>query len=295
MLHLSRQDAHPTVHTGRARGTVPALVAFMGLALALVTALPRAARAQMTVDQLELVLAPAGALRHSGVFTVANEGAKPLQASLSVADWDRDDDGTNRFFPSGTLPQSCASRIKVFPLTLRLDPGASQAVQVSMEGSDSLSATCWAIVFVESVQGQSQATRGPQLLYVLRTGIKVYVEPSGLEREGGIEDLQVRPRTPAPAGAAARRDTSRAKSEVAIVFRNTGGLPLLTRGAVEIRRQDNSLVAKVDVPEFPTLPGAARRLAVPLPALPPGQYVLLSLLDYGGAELAAGRLDFEAR
>jgi hypothetical protein len=67
----------------------------------------------------------------------------------------------------------------------------------------------------------------------------------------------------------------------------------MAHGKVEIRRTDNTLVSTLDIPEFPTLPGATRRLGVPLPRLPRGKYVLLALLDYEGSEIAAGQVDLE--
>jgi len=70
-------------------------------------------------------------------------------------------------------------------------------------------------------------------------------------------------------------------------------VPETSRGKVEIRRTDNTLVSTLDIPEFPTLPGATRRLGVPLPLLPKGKYVLLALLDYEGSEIAAGQVDLE--
>ena len=36
-----------------------------------------------------------------------------------------------------------------------------------------------------------------------------------------------------------------------------------------------------------------RRLGVPLPRLGRGRYVVLALLDYEGAEIAAGQVDLE--
>ena len=73
-------------------------------------------------------------------------------------------------------------------------------------------------------------------------------------------------------------------------------MQLRTRGAMEVRRLDNSLVSKIDFDEIPVLPGARRIIRFPIPAnLPPGRYVLLALLDYGGGELAAGQLEYEVR
>jgi hypothetical protein len=37
------------------------------------------------------------------------------------------------------------------------------------------------------------------------------------------------------------------------------------------------------------------RVRAALPALAPGRYVVLAVMDYGGAEIAAAQLEYEAR
>ena len=78
-----------------------------------------------------------------------------------------------------------------------------------------------------------------------------------------------------------------------VAFHNSGSRQTETRGTVEVRRLDNSIVSRIEVPAFPTLPGATRRLEVPIPTLPTGKYVLLAMLDYGGQEIAAGQASLE--
>jgi hypothetical protein len=78
-----------------------------------------------------------------------------------------------------------------------------------------------------------------------------------------------------------------------VSYRNAGSCQTQTRGSIEIRRLDNSVAARIEIPEFPTLPGATRRLSVPIPRLPSGKYVLLALLDFGGQEIAAGQASLE--
>jgi hypothetical protein len=52
----------------------------------------------------------------------------------------------------------------------------------------------------------------------------------------------------------------------------------------------------VPIAEFPTLPGATRKVVVEVPrTLAPGDYVVLALVDFGGAELVAGQIDFQAK
>lgn len=254
--------------------------------------------AQLSVDRVDLTLIPRSASGQSAVITVTNTTDRQVAAAVYTADWDRDESGANRFYELGSLPQSCGDRVRVFPRTLSLPPNSAQSVQVIAEGADSLTSTCWAIVFIET-RLPPPAGEARQLSYVLRTGVKVYAVPPGLSGDGLVEDMRVHAAAAPPGGAAATAPmaatapaSSRHKLEV--VFRNAGATPLLARGTVEIRRPDNSLATTIALDEFPTLPGVRRRLLVDMPVLSRGRYVALAMIDFGGAEIVAGRLEFEA-
>jgi len=236
---------------------------------------PRPAAAQVSVDEAELFLNPSGGGKTVSSFNITNEGTNVAQVTIYTSDWDRQENGEHRFLPTGQLSSSCGPHLQVFPQSLRLPPGGRQAVRVSLTGADSLRAACWSIAFVET--SALQTSSGRQISYVTRLGVKVYVLPSGLTKEGAVEDIVVQ-----PADSGRRR--------IAIAFHDTGGLPLWVRGTIEYRRPDNSIAMTDSVPEFPVLPGALRRVAVPVPRLARGSYVALALLDYGGAEIAAGQV-----
>lgn len=86
------------------------------------------------------------------------------------------------------------------------------------------------------------------------------------------------------------------KRQIAVSFHNLGATHLLAKGRLEFRRLDNSLAAQVEIPEFPTLPGALRKISIDVPAgLAAGDYVVLALIDFGGAELVAGQIDYQAK
>ena len=238
---------------------------------------PRSASAQLAVDQAEIFLEPRAVGRGIASINVSNEGDSVAEARVYLSDWDRREDGEHRFYPSGTLPRSCARVLRVFPLSVR----------VALDGADTLSAACWSIVFVES--GATPTGGGRQLAYVTRLGVKIYGLPAGLAKDGMIDELAERGRQPSsgkPAG-----DTGGKRLDV--TFRNSGGLPLWVRGRIEFRRLDNSVAATADVSEFPVLPGARRTVAVPVPKLRAGRYVALALLDYGGADIAGAQTPFE--
>jgi P pilus assembly chaperone PapD len=268
--------------SGRARRWVR-VIALLVVAL---VATRQTTSAQISVDELELhIPLRRGVTTVSEVFHATNTAATPGQATIVAQDWDRSEQGDNRYYPLGTLPTSCGSHVKVFPSVLQLGPRSTQTVRVTVDSAATIRANCYTILFVETPP-PPRSENGSALVYSVRYGVKIYVErdlPLGAE----IDNVAIAPRD----DRGTTVDTS--LKQVVVTYRNTGAKQTMTHGAVEIRRPDNSVVTKVDIAEFPTLPGATRRLGVPIPRLERGKYVLLALLDYEGAEIAAGQVDLE--
>lgn len=270
-----------------ARGRVRGIALAFGVVTALV---PHAAAAQISVDELEIFLRPGRGTASMGALRVTNDSDKAVQAFVDIQDWDRDEKGANRFFAPGSVPQSCKDRVKVFPMTLRLEPRRSETMRVSFEGDST--ATCWSIVFIQANEPRQDLKRSA-VTYVIRTGVKVYVEPPNAKRDGEIEDVRVGINRQLPPGGS--KDSVDVR-EVQITFHNLGASHLRTHGSVELRKSDNSVAGKLEIPEFPSVPGAVRKVSMPIPlTLAPGSYVALALLDYGGQEIAAGQTEFEVR
>jgi P pilus assembly chaperone PapD len=259
--------------------------------LAMVAAFPVAARAQFGVDKAELFLNPSVTAQRTGILTVRNEGTVRAQATIAVEDWDRAESGTNRFYEAGTLPQSCARSLRVFPRSLSLAPGEVQTIRVDLDSAadSTLSGReCWSLVAVESAVPQVEPG-GRTLLYRLRTGVKVYAMPGNLTTDGQVADVSMHMGTRDSSTASSANDT------VEVAFQNTGTKHVIARGRVEVRRPDNSTVAVVELPPAYALPGATMRVRASLPALAVGRYVVLAVLDYGGSEIAAAQLEHEVR
>jgi hypothetical protein len=115
--------------------------------------------------------------------------------------------------------------------------------------------------------------------------------------EGRVENVEVlADRAFAGPGTPAAHDTVARPARIAFTFSNTGGMHLNAKGQILIRRPaDNSTAAKIDVTEFPVLPGARRRYTADMPVLKPGAYVLIVVLDYKGSERAAGQIEYEVK
>ncbi len=259
------------------------------------------ASAQLLVDPLEVTMLAAGTDRVSASFSLSNTSDSPVQATISRSDWDRAENGDNRFLAAGSTRNSCGTMLSVSPLSVRIEPHSSRVVRLAVQTGAVLTRECWDIIFVEEVP-QRASTKGNSLQYIFRTGVKVYVAPPGLSRDAAVEDMAIvdaPPATPAsstPAKPVNNAFSPAARRQVAIRFHNTGGMNLVSKGRLEFRRLDNSLATQVPIAEFPTLPGAMRRLLVDVPNdLAAGDYVVLALIDFGGAELVAGQIDYQAK
>ena len=287
----SRSPARAGVERrGRVRRTVLALCAVGAV-------VSHPAAAQLLVDPLEVSIVAPGTDRVSASFSLTNTTDVPVQATVSRSDWDRLENGDNRFLAAGSTGKSCGEMLSVSPLSVRVEPHTSRVVRLGVQTNAALSRECWDIVFVEEVP-QRTATKGNSLQYIFRTGVKVYVGPPGLPRDGAIENMEIvdAPAKPAAGARPASTASTPAKKQVAIRFHNTGGMHLVGKGHLEFRRLDNSLAREVPIEEFPTLPGATRRVLVDIPAdLAAGDYVVLALVDFGGSELVAGQIDYQAK
>lgn len=281
---------------GRVRGTVLALCAVIGVVVS------QSASAQLLVDPLEVTMITAATSRVPASFSLSNTSNEVVQASITRSDWDRIENGDNRFLPAGSSGTSCGSMLSVSPLSIRVEPHTSRIVRLAVQTGAAVTKECWDIFFVEEVPRRA-SSKGNSLQYIFRTGVKVYVAPPGLPRDGAVEgvaaeDVAVAPAatsstTPAATLASAPKATKR---QISVLFHNTGGMHLLAKGRLEFRRIDNSLAAEVPISEFPTLPGATRKVTIDVPlGLTPGDYVVLALIDFGGAELVAGQIDYQAK
>ena len=251
--------------------------------------------AQLTVDQLEITVTPSATGRVMASFVVRNGGKSSAQAIVTREDWDRAENGENRFVPSGSTGNSCGALMTVFPTAFRIESGANQTIRLAVENAPNLPKECWDIVFVQEVPRKPSAARGG-LQFIFRTGVKVYVVPAGLKRDASITDMTVENPGSRLASKTRAAVSPPVAQRIAIQFSNSGQVHLAAKGRIEFRRLDNSIAMQIPIAEFPTLPGAVRRLELDVPpTIPAGNYIALALIDFGGAEIAAGQLELTLR
>jgi P pilus assembly chaperone PapD len=243
------------------------------------------ARAQLAVNRMEIVMRTGSSGERTSVVDVRNESNDTVQAVVRLEDWDRSSDGTNRWYQYGSQPGSCGSALSAFPRSVRLEPSASQSLRVTMDSTTAPEKECWAAVVVETTQPAVGERRA--LGYVLRTAVKVYVQPATSRANGEIVEFHLA----ADSGHAAPAATP--GPQLQFGFANTGTQHVTARGSVEFRRLDNSVAAREAAPAVYALPGATQTARLAVPKLEKGRYIVILVLDYGGDEVIAAQLEYE--
>jgi P pilus assembly chaperone PapD len=274
-------DAGRALRCAVRRRRIPALCALLALLSPALNA-----EAQLAVNRVEVVMHTNDLFTRDVVIGVRNESGKPVQALVRLEDWDRSADGSNQWYPYGTRAGggSCGKALSIFPQSMRLDAGASQSVRVVLDSEYAPTGECWAAAVVETVQPAER--QGQRVAYVLRTAVKIYVQPPGLRADGEIAGIRL---------VADSSEKGKPAPGIEVAFANTGSRHVVAEGVLEVRRPDNAIVTRVPLPNVYALPGARQAVRVPMPDLPPGNYVFLATMDYGGPDIAAALLEHRKR
>lgn len=247
----------------RLRVTLPAAALIMLLACSVT------AHAQISASPVIVTLVGEQVSAHGeDLVRVTNEGSRPLNIELRLADFTQREDLSHEFFGFGTHQRSCENRLSISPRAMVLAAGETRAVQLRMQGGP---VACWAVLLVEPQPEAAEriSVRG-------QIGVKIYGVPRTDGGEGRIASAEVLDGT----------------TRLRIRFENTGELPLRPQGTVEVRTFDGEVVAEVAIPPFSALPEQGRVLEIDLPIRGPGDYVAVPMLDFGAAYLSAAQAVF---
>ena len=262
------------------------------IGLLLVGILHGETRGDIGVTTLGIDLRVAPGKSATGSFLVINNSEEPANVQIRVEDFERTPDGGVRLLPPGTLPSSLADFISVFPqeFTLAGGRGQTQEVVFTVSLPEGETGPHWSILLVQEVpptEDQDDGTpdeddKNVQARLRVNFGVQIrQVDPTNAINDGKITDMAVLP----PKGERPLR--------VATEYVNTGTLFQRPQGEVRIIDAQGEIVRTVEILPFWMLPGGVRRLEIPVEdALPPGEYVALTILDFGGDFLVAGQARF---
>ncbi len=231
--------------------------------------------------------------RYAGSFTVTNLGEKPVALKVLLVDFTLDEGGGFVSLVPGTLGKRSLSEHLVYsPDRLTLEAGETATVRYWIDLPPDSTVPAWAALLVSPEEAEEVVT-APESSEGLGFVVKVEVAyafaiirrvPNPPPRSGQVEGMSAR-------GATAPDGTRQVTVEVA--FQNLTDDVLQCLIYLEIRDPKGQTIARHEIccPPRVVLPLSVRVFSHTFTGLnlPRGDYLILGIVDYGGARLTAGQ------
>jgi len=217
----------------------------------------------------------------AGSFVIRNAGTAAENVTVSAFGYTLDSTGAILLDP---VVRSLVPYLTFSPVTFSVQPGEESAVNFRFTAPPE-AGDHWAIFFVEgstivpvsASSGDVQTSVGVKVQY----GVKLIQRDPNATRDGAIVGMSL---------------VAAGTPSVGVSFADLGNSVLRkASGWVEFRDVAGTVVSRVALDEFTTLPGGFRDLAVAIPGevlSVQGTYLALCVVDFGGERLVAGELQF---
>lgn len=213
-----------------------------------------------------------------GTFEVYGAKEQNLRVETYLIDWDFDLHGNVRFHSeAGQVQKSATAWLQIEPREFLLPAGMKKLVKVSGRVPGSAPpGDYWSMFFVKFIPFHGLQTSGVRMEWQIGGSITVTVPGTNLP-QGSISSFTL--------AAEPWNKTQRLTGK--FTFKNEGDSILEPVGRVEIKDLQNKMVTTIAIPPFKVLPGGEREVEIKQNYnLPPGRYIGLIIIDYGGSKLA---------
>lgn len=250
-----------------------------------------AAALMATPMEFDILLAPGKAV--SKAITVSHSGKRPMSLAVSVKDYCYNDEGRKEESEPGSMPEGLGQWISVSPLKFDLQPGESRPVTFTVNLPPDASGSHWSMIYITQTNKPKptklkKGESGLEIFTFFRSAVRVrQYDPSIKEKAGHISDMNV------------ELNTKTAPLVVSVTFENDTKNILRCRGHVQILDENGEMITELLLHKggafagYPYRPRVVR--AIMKDKLPPGTYIALTTIDFGGEDLVAGELEFDVK
>ncbi|SMC63710.1 conserved repeat domain-containing protein [Desulfocicer vacuolatum DSM 3385] len=226
-------------------------------------------------------------------MNVENMGNTPISLEISTKDFIKALHGEERQVEPGTVQRGCAPWIRFSPKKLNLAPHGIQTINFSMTIPMDGKGTYWGNILVAQISKPTlsktiqQGKTSFQIFAMQDMLIRVLETVPGTEdKKGTITDISV------------KKPQSGGQPTIGVIFKNQGNCLLKCSGYIDVMDDNGQKVKTVPLESghapFTVYPGGQRQVYGHIGGdLPPGDYLLLTVIDYGGEDLVAGELEME--
>ncbi|MBE9572822.1 MAG: hypothetical protein IMF11_19535 [Proteobacteria bacterium] len=222
-----------------------------------------------------------------------NMGEETVSIKISTKDFIKGLYGEERQVEPGTVKRGCAGWIRISPQKLDLAPHETRTINFSMTVPMDGRGTYWGNILVSQVSKPTlsktikKGETSFQIFALQDMLIRVLENVPGTEQKKGvITDISV------------KDQKTGGKATVEVIFENQGNNLLKCAGRIQIRDENGETVRTIPMEyghaPFTVYPEGRRVVHGHIKEkLPPGDYILLAIIDYGGEDLVAGEMEFE--
>ena len=231
-------------------------------------------------------------------YILVEGGNKAQQIKIYCNDWYMNADGKAIFVEteSKKVQRSCIPWItSIVPQQFTIQPDQTRIVKLTIKvpkkwtNSKSTAGLYHGMIFTESapapIKTDDKKVNGRivRLKAKLRfgTNIEVLVN-NNLNQKGIVSDLKI--------------SGDNKSLELYTSFKNTGNVKLQFSGYVDLRNENGKSIEKKTISKQKVIPDNLRKVKTSFEnSLSPGQYSILSVIDYGGKNLVAGEQVFKIK
>ena len=224
-----------------------------------------------------------------------NMGEETVSIKIATKDFIKGLYGEEKQVEPGTVKRGCAGWIRISPQKLDLAPHETRTINFSMTIPMDGEGTYWGNILVSQVSKPTlsrtikKGGTSFQIFALQDMLIRVLVNVPGTEQKKGvITDISV------------KDQKTGGMTTIEVVFENQGNSLLKCNGQIQVRDENGETVRTIPLEyghaPFTVYPGGRRVVYGHIKEkLPPGDYILLTIIDYGGEDLVAGEMEFEVK
>ena len=221
-----------------------------------------------------------------------NMGEEPISIKISTKDFIKGLHGEEKQVETGTVKRGCARWIRISPQKLDLAPHEIRVINFSMTVPMDGRGTYWGNILVSQVSKPTlsktikKGETSFQIFALQDMLIRVLENVPGTEQKKGvITDVSVKDQK---AGG---------MTTIEVIFENQGNSLLKCNGQIQVRDENGETVKTIPLEyghaPFTVYPDGRRIVYGHIKEkLPPGDYILLTIIDYGGEDLVAGEMEW---
>jgi hypothetical protein len=211
-------------------------------------------------------------------ITLSNTSQSPLNFSTRMQDFDRDSLGNKTYYDAGSRPTSNARWISMSATSLKLLPGESKKINISMAIPVSAKSITNSMIFFTQVKDQvpsGTAVRSIGVSLLMEMGVQVYYTPNGLNA-GELEFLAFEDRGTQVSGKEQYR-------KLMLKVHNKGDVNKDAFVRLELTNKDTGEEHKIDPASIAMLPNTSQWVTFTLPMKLSGKFLAVAILDAGAA------------